>query len=108
SGPEAPGPPRVRHRPTPREGGRPASVVTAGHARRCDVPELEERLTRNHSMPRLLTIGASMLFVAAACGGGASTAPSAAPQDTTPAATGATSQAPVGAQPWVPDPTLLA
>jgi putative spermidine/putrescine transport system substrate-binding protein len=59
-------------------------------------------------MPRLLTIGASLLFVAAACGGGASTAPSAAPQGTTPAATGGASQAPVGAQPWVPDPTLLA
>ena len=58
-------------------------------------------------MPRLLTIGASLLFVAAACGGGASTAPSTAPQDTTPASSQAASQA-AGAQPWVPDPTLLA
>ena len=57
-------------------------------------------------MPRLLTIGASLLFVAAACGGGAaSTAPSTGPEATpagTPAATAA-----VGIQNFVPDPALL-
>ena len=60
-------------------------------------------------MPRLLTIGASLLFVAAACGGGgSSTAPSAAPQDTTPAASQPAASQAAGAQPWVPDPTKLA
>src|SRR5260221_6888335 len=92
--------------PAPREGGRPAAVVTARRARSCDAPELEEALTRKHSMPRLLTIGASLLFVAAACGGGgASATPGGAP--TNAASQPAGSQA-AGAQPWVPDPTKLA
>ncbi|HKB28300.1 MAG TPA: ABC transporter substrate-binding protein [Candidatus Limnocylindrales bacterium] len=57
-------------------------------------------------MPRLLTIGASLLFVAAACGGGgASATPGGAP--TNAASQPAGSQA-AGAQPWVPDPTKLA
>jgi putative spermidine/putrescine transport system substrate-binding protein len=58
-------------------------------------------------MPRLLTIGATLLFVAAACGnGGSSTAPTVGPQGSTPAATAGSSTA-AGAQPWVPDPTML-
>ena len=50
-------------------------------------------------MPRLLTIGATLLFVAAACGnGGSSTAPTVGPQGSTPAATAGSSTA-AGAQP---------
>jgi putative spermidine/putrescine transport system substrate-binding protein len=56
-------------------------------------------------MPRLLTIGASLLFVAAACGGGASTAPGTASPGA-PVATPGGSQ--VAAEPWVPDATRLA
>jgi len=58
-------------------------------------PELlEEDLTTNRSLPRVLVLGAAITLVAAACagGGGATTAPS-----------GAT-----GAAAWTPDATLLA
>lgn len=60
-------------------------------------------------MPRLLTIGASLLFVAAACGGGgASATPGAAtPGSGTPGVTPVASVA-TAAEPWVPDPTRLA
>ncbi|HET9680582.1 MAG TPA: ABC transporter substrate-binding protein [Candidatus Limnocylindrales bacterium] len=62
-------------------------------------------------MPRLLTLGAMLTLVAAACGGGASTAPSQAagesmaPESAAPSA--AASQA-SGAQAWVPPADLLA
>ena len=57
---------------------------------------LEEDLTTTRTSPRLLTLGAALVFVAAACGGGggASTAP------------GGTGGA--GAAAWTPDATLLA
>jgi putative spermidine/putrescine transport system substrate-binding protein len=40
----------------------------------------EESLTRSRSLPRVLTLGATFVFVAAACGGGATTAPSEGPK----------------------------
>jgi len=59
------------------------------HAFTARARNLEEDLATKHSMPRLLTIGAALMFIASACGSsGASTAPVA------------------GA--WVPDATLLA
>jgi putative spermidine/putrescine transport system substrate-binding protein len=68
---------------------------------------LEEDLVTKHSLPRLLTIGAAFMFVASACGSGAATsAPPAA--TTTPTTATSSASAAVGAQPWVPDPTLLA
>jgi putative spermidine/putrescine transport system substrate-binding protein len=52
----------------------------------------EESLTRSRSLPRVLTLGAMFVFVAAACGGGATTAPS---------------EGPKGYDEFVPDATLL-
>jgi len=49
-------------------------------------------LATNHLTPRLLTIGAAVMFIAAACGGGAT----------------ATTAPAGGAAAWVPDATLLA
>lgn len=65
------------------------------------------------SMPRLLTLGATITLIAAACSGGASTAPSQGSTESQAAASeaasqAAASQAAAGAQPWVPDATLLA
>ncbi|HEX8025121.1 MAG TPA: extracellular solute-binding protein [Candidatus Limnocylindrales bacterium] len=62
-------------------------------------------------MPRLLTLGATLTLVAAACGGGgSSTAPTAAPTAAAsqPAASAPASQAASGPQAWTPDPTKLA
>jgi putative spermidine/putrescine transport system substrate-binding protein len=64
-------------------------------------------------MPRLLAVGAVLTLVAAACGGGASTAPSQAASLPTATEAGSApasapaSQAAAGAQPWTPDATLL-
>jgi putative spermidine/putrescine transport system substrate-binding protein len=61
---------------------------------------LEETLATKKSMPRLLIIGATLTFIASACGGGTATnAPSAGPGGS--AAAG-------GPAPFVPDPALLA
>ena len=60
---------------------------------------VEEDLTTTRTLPRLLTVGAALAFVAAACGGGGG-GPSTAP--------GGTGGAGGGASAWVPDPTLLA
>ncbi len=54
-------------------------------------------MTRNHA-PRLLTLGASLVFVAAACGGGGSS----------PSASSGASGGASGAVAWTPDPTRLA
>jgi len=66
-------------------------------------------LTIKHSMPRLLTLGATLTLVAAACGGGsASNAPTTAATSGTSATQAPASQAAGGPQPWTPDATLLA
>ncbi len=59
------------------------------------------------SVPRLLTVAAALAIAAAACGGGASNAPSQAAASQA-AGSSAPGSAAAGAQPWVPDPTLLA
>jgi putative spermidine/putrescine transport system substrate-binding protein len=72
---------------------------------------LEEQLATKHSTPRLLTIGASLLFIASACnGGGASptAGTTAAPSEAASAAPSTAASAPAGAQAWVPDATKLA
>ena len=72
---------------------------------------LEEHLTTTRSLPRVLTLGAAFVFVAAACGGGtATTAPATEGPAATqgPAATEAASQAAGGAVAWTPDATKLA
>jgi putative spermidine/putrescine transport system substrate-binding protein len=64
-------------------------------------------------MPRLLTIGAALMFIASACGGGATTAPSVAatgPGATAPSATaagGSPAASTTALVPWTPDPTKL-
>jgi putative spermidine/putrescine transport system substrate-binding protein len=62
-------------------------------------------------MPRVLTLGATITLIAAACANGASTAPSqnntASQPATSQVASAPASQA-AGAQPWTPDATLLA
>jgi putative spermidine/putrescine transport system substrate-binding protein len=56
---------------------------------------LEEHLTTTRSLPRLLTLGAALVFVAAACGGGGAS--------NAPAGSGGTATGPD----WTPDATLL-
>jgi putative spermidine/putrescine transport system substrate-binding protein len=51
-------------------------------------------------LPRLITLGATLVLFAAACGGGASSAPA--------ASSGASQAAGGGPKPWTPDATLLA
>jgi putative spermidine/putrescine transport system substrate-binding protein len=65
-------------------------------------------LATKHSMPRLLTIGAAFMFIASACGGGATTAPSVAA--TAPGATaagGSPAASTTALVPWTPDATKL-
>jgi len=70
-------------------------------------------LTSSFSKPRLLTIGATVALLVAACGGGgASTAPTVAPTAAATEAPSAAASAPAsaaagGPAAWVPDPTLL-
>jgi putative spermidine/putrescine transport system substrate-binding protein len=67
-------------------------IVNSGRARTRSPEQMEEDLTTNRSLPRVLVLGAALVFVAAACGGaGATTAPSGG---------GA-------AAAWVPDATKL-
>jgi putative spermidine/putrescine transport system substrate-binding protein len=67
---------------------------------------VEEDLTTTRTLPRLVTLGAALAFVAAACGGGGATN---GPGATTPGATGAGGGSPAAAvTPWVPDPALMA
>jgi putative spermidine/putrescine transport system substrate-binding protein len=70
----------------------------------------EEYLTTTRSLPRLFTLGAAFVFVAAACGpGGSSAAPTSGPPATGPAATGPAATAAGGSyEEFVPDPALLA
>jgi putative spermidine/putrescine transport system substrate-binding protein len=68
----------------------------SGRAQTYDARQnLEEDLTTTRTSPRLLTLGAALVFVAAACGGGGAS--------TGPGGTGGT-----GAGSWTPDATLLA
>jgi len=60
---------------------------------------VEEHLTTTRTMPRLLTLGAALVFVAAACGGGGGGGASTAPGGSGGTATGPD---------WTPDATLLA
>jgi putative spermidine/putrescine transport system substrate-binding protein len=61
---------------------------------------VEEHLTTTRTMPRLLTLGAALVFVAAACGGGGGGAGA----STAPGGSGGTATGPD----WTPDATLLA
>jgi putative spermidine/putrescine transport system substrate-binding protein len=84
------------------------------HDRRAQMDDarqnLEEHLTTTRSLPRLFTLGAAFIFVAAACGGGGATTAPTGGTAKTPAPGGSTAPAgtAVAAAPWVPDPTLLA
>lgn len=72
-------------------------IVTSGRAQTNDARQnVEEDLTTTRSMPRVLTLGAALVFVAAACGGGGGAS-------TAPGGTGGT-----GGASWTPDATLLA
>src|SRR3954464_10288804 len=106
------GPRRVHSLPLQR-GGWPAPVVNRTRARRAR-QNVEEDLATTRTYPRLLTLGAIFVFVAAACssggattapgsstgGGGASTAPG--------SSTGAGSSGGTGAAGFNPDPALVA
>jgi putative spermidine/putrescine transport system substrate-binding protein len=63
-------------------------------------------LTTTHTMPRLLVGGAILAIVVAACGGGATTAPTTAPTGTP--AGGSPAATTVALTPWTPDATKLA
>jgi putative spermidine/putrescine transport system substrate-binding protein len=72
-------------------------------------------LTRTRSLPRLFTLGAALVVVAAACGpGGTGTTGPTTPRATGPAATGPAATGPAGSaaaggyEEFVPDATLLA
>ena len=68
----------------------PAPIVTGSRAYRAR-QYVEEHLTTTRSLPRLITLGAALVFVAAACQQAAVAAPS-----------------PIAGVEWTPDPTLLA
>src|SRR5690348_3166282 len=55
-----------------RAGGSGSVVIEGRTASARGARELEEALTIKRSMPRLLTLGAGLMILAAACGGGAS------------------------------------
>lgn len=77
----------------PADGPRP--IVGSGRAQPRAPENVEEHLTTTRALPRLLTLGAALAFVAAACNqAGATTAPG---------GTGGT-----GAASWTPDAALLA
>jgi putative spermidine/putrescine transport system substrate-binding protein len=75
---------------------------------------VEEHLTTTRTMPRLLTLGAALVFVAAACGGSTSSAaPTGAGATANPGTAAPGSEAPSqaaagGFEPFAPDATLLA
>src|SRR5215207_7231192 len=79
--------------PNLRSGGGPCPS-SKGRAHPRARQNVEEHLTTTRALPRLLTAGAALVFVAAACSSpGASTAPSTAAG---------------GGPEWTPDATLLA
>ena len=90
--PEAPRTPCVRHLSPALESAGARSVVSEGARNRAHAGKLEEALTRTRALARPITLGAGLVFLAAACtqGGGATSAPSSA------------------ANAWTPDATLLA
>jgi putative spermidine/putrescine transport system substrate-binding protein len=91
------------------------ALVVAGSRAGLRAPELEEHLIRTRSLPRLFTLGAALVIVAAACGpGGTGTTGPTGPRATTPGATGPAATGPAvtaatgSYEEFVPDATLLA
>jgi putative spermidine/putrescine transport system substrate-binding protein len=81
-------------------GGSGPVVIEGRAASMRGARELEEALTIKQSMPRLLTLGAGLMIVAAACGGSGTGSPAATSGA---GASGGTS----AVKPWTPDATLL-